>query len=79
MWAVFVSHNKFVLQSGSNSYYRGSQISRPQCVHIVAVAVCRLYGESKSAGGIQDEHSEGLSASWGREHLVDLKQSNKYT
>jgi hypothetical protein len=31
-----------------------------------AVAVCRLYGESKDGAGTQDERSEGLSASRGR-------------
>ena len=50
----------FADRLGSNSYYRESQISRPKCVYIAAVAVCRLYGESKDAAGIQDEQSEDL-------------------
>ncbi len=55
----------------------GSQISRPECESVRAVVVCRSHGESKDGAGTQDERSEGLSASQGRERYIFIHENNR--
>ncbi len=48
-----------------------------ECVHIHGLCCCSLDRDSKDGAGTQDERSEGLSASRGREYLVDLERGEQ--
>ncbi len=61
-----------------SSILSGRTYDRPKHANVSVVVVCSGQRESKDGAGTQDEWNECLSASRGREHLAESKQSEDY-